>query len=104
MHAHHEVICTLVTCVVRVILHSAVTPMDYNRELFTILSFSACETRQCVDVAIVDDIMNEPEEEFNVTLERTPDLDSRITLDPDNGKIFIQDDGKYALLPKSSHR
>ena len=76
--------------------------MDYSRELFTILSFSACETRQCVNVAIVDDIMNEPEEEFNVTLERTPDLDSRITLHPDNGEIFIKDDGKYALLTSVS--
>ena len=76
--------------------------MDYSRKLFTILSFSACGTRQCVDVTIVDDIMDEPEEGFNVTLERTPDLDSRITLDPDNGKIFIEDDGKYALLTSVS--
>ena len=80
------------------LLHSAVTPLDYKRELFTILSFSACETRQCVDVAIVNDLMNEPEERFGVTLERTPDLDSRIILDRDDGQIFIQNDGKINKL------
>ena len=74
------------------LLHSAVTPLDYKRELFTILSFSACEKRQCVDVAIVNDLMDDPEERFGVTLENISD--SRIILDPVNGQIFIQDDGK----------
>ena len=58
-------------------------------------------------MAIVDDLMDEPEEGFGVSLERTPDLDSRVTLDPDNGEIFIEDEGKYVYCPvysKSSHK
>ena len=71
----------------------AVSPMDYV-EHSTTLRFSACETRQCVNVAIVDDLTDEPEEGFGVTLERTPELNSRITLNPVNGEILIQDNGK----------
>jgi hypothetical protein len=43
----------------------------------------------CVDVFIVDDIILENDESFILTLERTPDLDSRITLDPVNGVVEI---------------
>ena len=39
----------------------------------------ACE-RQCDNISIVDDVALEMTESFNVTLERTPDLNSRITL------------------------
>ena len=66
--------------------------MDYV-EHSTTLRFSACETRQCVNVAIVDDLTDEPEEGFGITLERTPDLNSRIILNPVNGEILIQDNG-----------
>ena len=69
-------------------------PLDYIR-LSRILSFAACETKQCVDVEIVNDVVDEPQEKFVVTLERTPDLNSRIMLDPVNEEIFIQDNGKY---------
>ena len=68
--------------------------MDYKLNSSTILSFPACDTRQCVDMIIVNDLMDEPEEGFGVTLERTPHLDSRIMLHPVNGEIFIKDDGK----------
>ena len=67
--------------------------MDYELSAST-FSFSARETRQCVNVAVVNDVIDEPEERFGVTLERTPDLNNRIILDPVNGEIFIQDDGK----------
>ena len=71
--------------------------MDYIR-LSRILSFAACETRQCVDITIVDDLVNEPVEEFDVTLERTLGLDSRISLDPVDARVLIRDnDGKSAL-------
>ena len=70
--------------------------MDYI-ELSTVLNFPACGTRQCVNVGIVNDLMDEAEEEFGVTLERTPDLHSGIVLDQVNGKIFIEDDGKYTV-------
>ena len=49
---------------------------------------------------IVDDTILENDESFDVTLERTPDLNSRITLDPVNGVVEIADndhDGKYTL-------
>lgn len=71
--------------------------MDYI-ELSTVLNFPACGTRQCVNVGIVNDLMDEPEEEFGISLEKTPDLNSGILLDPVNGKIFIEDNGKYTVL------
>ena len=65
--------------------------MDYIG-LSTILSFPACETKQCVDVTIVDDDVLENVESFHVTLERTPGLDMKITLDPVDGVVQITDD------------
>ena len=53
--------------------------MDYIG-LSIILNFPACETKQCVDVTIVDDDVSEGDESFDVTLERTPGLNVRITL------------------------
>ena len=77
-------------------LHSStVDPMDYIG-VSTILIFGACETRHCVDVTIVDDEVLEMTESFRVTLERTPDLHMRITLDPVDGVVEItDDDGMY---------
>ena len=77
---------------------SAVNPMDYL-ELNTSLSFAACETRHCVNVTIVDDLVDELDEFFHYTLERTPGLDPRISLTPVDGVIeIIDDDSKYILL------
>ena len=72
--------------------------MDYIR-LSMDLSFAACETRQCVNITIVDDFVDEPVEEFDVTLERTIGLDSRISLRPVDARVVIHDDdeGKSAL-------
>ena len=72
------------------IIYTSVSPMDYET-LSTTLMFAACETRCCVDVAIVDDMTVESIETFAVTLERTSDLDSRITLNPVDGEIEITD-------------
>ena len=65
--------------------------MDYGA-LSTTLMFDTCETRQCDNISVVDDVTLEMTESFSVTLERTPDLNSRITLDPVNGKMYIDDD------------
>ena len=65
--------------------------MDYIG-LSRILSFRACETRQCVNVTIVDDLVDEPEEVFDVTLERTISLNTRIHLRPVDARVFINDD------------
>ena len=69
--------------------------MDYL-DLSTILMFGACQRRSCVTVTIVDDDILEMTESFDVTLERTPGLDSRITLNPVDGVVEITDnDGEY---------
>ena len=71
-----------------------VTPTDYGA-VSTILMFAACETRQCVDVAIMDDKTLELTETFIVTLKWTPALENRITLNPVDGDIEILDnDGR----------
>ena len=64
----------------------------------TRLSFAACQMRSCVNVSIENDIVLENVESFDVTLERAPDLDSRITLDPMDGVVEIFDnDGMYYM-------
>ena len=60
------------------------------------LTFDTCDTRQCTEISIMDDMIVELTESFFVTLERTPGLDSRITLDPVDGEIeIIDNDGVY---------
>ena len=66
-------------------------PIDYIG-LSSILNFDACETRQCVDVTIVDDTLNETVEEFDITLERTLGLDFRILLQPVDARVIIYQD------------
>ena len=65
--------------------------MDYI-QFSRILSFAACETRRCVNITIVDDLVDEPVEEFDVTLERTLHLESRIRLQPMDAMVIINDD------------
>ena len=72
--------------------------MDYGKLSATFM-FSACGTRSCVNVDIVNDLVDEPEELFRVALGRTSGLDDRITLNPVDGQIMIiDDDGKYTVL------
>ena len=66
------------------------TSTDYGA-VSTILMFAACDTRQCVDVSIVDDETLELTETFIVTLDRTPALGNRIALKPVDGVIDILD-------------
>ena len=58
----------------------AVSPMDYE-SLNVTLMFAACETQHCVNVTIVDDFEDEPNENFFYSLEMSPDLHSSIELD-----------------------
>ena len=44
--------------------------MDYDA-LSTVLNFDACETRSCVNVTILDDLVDEQTEVFAVTLRRS---------------------------------
>ena len=51
-----------------------------------------------MNVTIVDDLVDEPLEYFDFTLERTPDLDTRISFNLVDGRIAIIDnDGKYCM-------
>ena len=70
-----------------------VDPMDYI-EVSRILRFAACEARQCLNVTIVSDLMDEPVEEFDITLERTIGLDTRIRLAPVDASVIINDDNE----------
>ena len=63
----------------------------------TDLMFKSCEKRQCTNITIMNDVLVESTESFFVTLERTPDLDTRITLDPEFGEIEITD-GLFCIL------
>ena len=69
-----------------------------------VLMFDACDIQRCAAVTIVDDLVDEPQESFRVSLERTPGLDSRITLEPVDGEIVIADnEGKYKQLASNSN-
>ena len=70
--------------------------MDYIG-LSMILSFPSCETKQCLNIVIVIDLVDEPVEKFDVTLERTTGLDPRISLQPVDARIIIDDDCKSAF-------
>ena len=59
-----------------------------------ILQFPECVAQQCTTVNVVNDSVDEPEEFFNFTLGRTPDLDPRIKLEPTEGQVVIKDENK----------
>ena len=67
-----------------------VSPMDYGTVAASLI-FEVCETRRCVNISIEDDMTLENIESFNVILERSPGLDSRIRLDPVIGVVRIID-------------
>ena len=61
-----------------------------------ILSFDACDRRECVNVTIVDDVQLERIEQLTYHLAETVNLDRRITLNPVDGMIeIIDNDSKY---------
>ena len=90
-HSHAKYISTIISSL-------AVAPMDYGA-VDTLLSFAACQIRSCVNVSIINDVVLENVESFDVILDRAPELDSRITLEPVNGVVEITDnDGTSSLL------
>ena len=90
-------------CATKPGIYFLVTPTDYDT-VSSILTFAACETRQCEDVPIMEDMTLEMIESFIVTLERTSNLNNRITLTAVDGEINILDnDGcKYINVYKIS--
>ena len=67
--------------------------MDYGALMSTILLFDTCQTKQCALIRIEDDDIIEDVENFFVILENTTELNDRITLDPIDGEIQINDNG-----------
>ena len=73
---------------------STVQPMDYGA-IDVILEFDVCETRKCVNVRIVNDLVDEKDEILTYHLRRTLNLNPRINLEPINGTVeIIDDDGE----------
>ena len=56
------------------------------------LRFRACQNKACADISIVNDNITEYDESFGIVLERTPNLDSRISLSPESSVVTIMDD------------
>ena len=81
---------TIISIMFEISLSLSESTKDY-RALSSILEFEACDTRQCEDVIINDDLILELEEFFRVILSRTDSLDPRITLNPVNGVVHIID-------------
>ena len=66
-----------------------------DRDFFSInktVTFSVNELRKCLTVTIVDDEVVELSKSFSISLERTENLDERITISPDRGIVTIEDD------------
>lgn len=72
-------------------IYILVSPLDYVEVTSLVLSFGACQTRECIDIVINDD--NEEALEnivsFSVTLGRTPELEPSITLGSTTAEIQI---------------
>ena len=56
------------------------------------VTFSRNELRTCLEVTIIDDEVVELSKSFSISLERTENLDERITISPDRGTVTIEDD------------
>ena len=64
------------------------SPSDYEA-LSEMLTFAPCDTQHCVNVSITDDLVNEPEEIFPLTLTK---ISSFVTLSTTAGEVLITDD------------
>ena len=84
---------TAVTAKILVFLtcQSSVSPEDYEA-VDVSLTFQPCDRQQCVNVSITDDLINEPEERFAVSLTLSDDASSLINLVSAAGDIVITDD------------
>ena len=59
------------------------------------LTFPACESRQCVNVSIIDDMLQEANESFSLSLEVFPGFFGRISsLRNESTVIILNDDSK----------
>ena len=68
------------------------SPDDYIAPSNPVVKFLACEKSNCVSITIVNDNEQENTDTFDITLERSPDLNSNIRLGTVHGVIEITDD------------
>ena len=69
-------------------LFALVSHSDYEA-VSEVLTFAPCETRRCVNVSITDDLVNEPEGTFSLSLTK---ISSFVTLSVAAGEVLITDD------------
>ena len=80
---------------VQYIILLAVAGEDHSH-LGHIMAFEQCIREVCEYIILVDDLMVERDETFYVTLERTPDLDEHIRLNPTEKRVkILNDDGEW---------
>ena len=71
---------------------------DYVAHERTVITFSPFKSKLCVPVEVLNDCVIEADEEFNILLRRSNNLDSRIIIDPDQAEVVITDnDGTYII-------
>ena len=66
------------------------TPSDFLRNGNSLVTFHECDKRHCVNIEIVDDLVLEDVESFNVSIVRNG-LDNSISLNPEVAQINITD-------------
>ena len=71
---------------------SIVDGEDFQQIDDMIVTFGDCQNRSCINITIVDDMVNEPVESFTYTLEMIPGSNSAICLEPVGGEVTIFDD------------
>ena len=83
-----------------------VSGSDYSALSDFDLNFSPCIHEVCTHIDIIDDSLAEINETFSLSLGRSPDLDSRISLSPVSGTVVIVDnDGQKqrSFITKNSN-
>ena len=66
--------------------------------------FAPCDSQQCVNISITNDLINEPEETFTISLTVSGETPSFITLTSANGEVVTHDDdGKHSLAFTCKH-
>ena len=88
LHFHITLICIFINDVSQNLFSFLVSSNDYT-SVSVFLQFSG---KECVSITIINDALPETTESFHISLERSSDLSSRITIDGPGGDVFIIDD------------
>ena len=63
------------------------------------MTFPSCGKRRCVNVTIVNDLIDEPEEKFTISLSAVPGSSHLILVHPATGEVVITgDDGHNVIV------